>query len=235
VSGSRTARRASFRPCRRLAGEQWDDDETGESTRLADLERKSGVRSGSAVPFLYHARPPNMLGETLYPLNELRSVDGALYERAKARYKGREAVLEFRIPLIDVLWNDTLHLSTIHPSYLAAAWREVGLWTPFWERLFFQIPLERVAGYPCVWFASESYWVNNSPNEDVPLTPPLEEFRPFDPTAHEEPTEAPPSYYDYLRRQQRRGRPPLQFPKIPHVLVPGPIDAAGLELVRANV
>jgi hypothetical protein len=131
-----------------------------------------------------------MRGERLYPLNELRSVDRNLYEREKAKYKGREAVLDFRIPLIDVLWNDTLHLSTIHPSHLGAAWQEVGLWTPLWERLFFQIPLDRIAGYQSVWFASESFWVNNSPGEAVPLAPPLEEFRLFAPTAYEELTEA---------------------------------------------
>jgi hypothetical protein len=186
------------------------------------------------MPFLYHGRPPDMRGETLYPLNQLESIDPVLYDLGRARYKGREAVLEFRIPLIDVLWNDALHLSTIHPRHLAAAWREVGLWTPFWERSFFQIPLESIAQYDSVWFASESFWVNNSPNEDVPLAPPFDEFRIFDPTTHDEPAEAPPAYVPYLRSQQERGRPPLQFPKVPHVLVPGPIDVAGLELVRAD-
>jgi hypothetical protein len=186
------------------------------------------------VRFLYHARPPDLRGETLYPLNQLESLDPALYERERGKYKGREAVLEFRIPAIDLLWNDTLHLSIIHPYHLAAAWREVGLWTPIWERPFFQIPLERVAGYQCIWFASESFWVNNSPDEDVPLAPPLEEFKPFDPIAYEELREAPASYYDYLRRQLERGRRPLQFPKIPHVLVPGPVEVAGLALVRAD-
>src|SRR6266542_1511690 len=154
--------------------------------------------------FLYHARPPDMRGETLYPLNQLRSIDRALYEREKANYEGREAVLEFRIPLIDVLWNDTLHLSTIHPYHLAAAWRAVGLWTPTLERPFFQIPVERVGRYQSVWFASESFWVNNSPYEDVPLAPPLEEFRLFNLADHREPGEAPVSYYEYLRRQRQR-------------------------------
>jgi hypothetical protein len=184
--------------------------------------------------FLYHGQPPEMRGETLYPLNQLELIDPALYESGRAKYRGREAVLEFRIPLIDVLWNDTLHLSTVHPYHLAAAWREAGLWTPFWERPFFQIPLDRIAVHRCVWFASESFWVNNSPNEDVPLAPPREEFRLFDPTAYEEPEQAPVSYHAYLRRQQQRGRPPLQFPKIPHVLVPGPIETAGLARVRAD-
>jgi hypothetical protein len=186
------------------------------------------------MPFLYHGRPPDMRGGTLYPLNQLESIDPALYERGRAKYQGREAVLEFRIPIIDVLWNDTLHLSTIHPRHLAAAWRDLGLWTRFWERPFFQIPLESISQYDSVWFASESFWVNNSPNEDVPLAPPLDEFRIFDLTTHDEPAEAPQAYGAYLRRQQERGRPPLQFPKIPHVLVPGPIDVTGLDLVRAG-
>jgi hypothetical protein len=117
----------------------------------------------------------------LFPLNQVSSIDSALYEREKAKYEAREAVLEFRIPLIDVLWNDTLHFSTIHPYHLAAAWRAVGLWTATLERPFLQIPVERVAGYPCLWFASEAFWVNNSPHEDVPLAPPPEEFRLFEP------------------------------------------------------
>lgn len=158
-----------------------------------------------------------------------------MHERERAKYKGREAVLEFKIPLIDVLWNDALHLSTIHPRHLATAWRKAGLWTSIWERAFFQIPLERLAGHQCVWFASESFWVNNSPDEEVPLAPPLDEFKPFDPTTYHELREAPASYHQYLRRQQLRGRPPLQFPKIPHVLVPSPIDVGGLGLVHADV
>ena len=53
--------------------------------------------------------------------------------------------------------------------------------------------------------SSESFWVNNSPDEDVPQAPPLEEFKPFDPIAYEELREAPASYYDYLRRQLEWG------------------------------
>jgi hypothetical protein len=47
------------------------------------------------MPFLYHGRPPAMRGETLYPLNQLESIDPVLYDLGRARYKGREAVLVF--------------------------------------------------------------------------------------------------------------------------------------------
>ena len=184
--------------------------------------------------FLYHARPPDMRGETLYPLNRLRSIDRALYEREQAKYEGREAVLEFRIPLIDVLWNDTLHLSTIHPYHLAAAWRAVGLWTPTLERPFFQIPVERVGRYQSVCLqASRSgsttrrtrtcRWHRRSRSSDCSISPTIgSRGRP------------PVSYYEYLRRQRQRGHRPLLFPKVPHVLVSGPVDVAGLALVRSE-
>jgi hypothetical protein len=89
-----------------------------------DACRFAVPRKLRTMPFLYDGRPPAMRGETLYPLNQLESIDPVLYDLGRARYKGREAVLEFRIPLIDVLWNDALHLSTIHPRHLAAAWRK---------------------------------------------------------------------------------------------------------------
>ena len=179
-----------------------------------------------------------MRGETLYPLNALRAIYPDVYERARSKYVGRERVMDFRIPILDVLWNDTLHLSPLHPFSLASVWRAVGLEQRsgfrFWDREFFQIPLDRIAGRQSVWFASEAFWVNNAPNEDVPLAPPVEEFRSFEPAEYEELTEVPPSYEAYLRRQLERHRPALQFPKIPHVLVAGPIDVAGLNIVRAN-
>ena len=187
------------------------------------------------MPYLYHGRPPDMRGDTLYPLNQLAAIHPDLYEHQKRKYVGREAVLEFRIPLLDVLWNDALHLSPIHPRRLAVAWRSAGLWSEIWEREFFEVPVDRIAGLPSVWFASEALWVNNSPHEEVPLSPPLSEFSRFEPAAYEQLAEPSPAYHDYLRRQKERGRRPLQFPKIPHVLVAGPIDVAGLTLVRADV
>jgi hypothetical protein len=144
-----------------------------------------------AMPFLYHARPPDMRSETLYPLNALRRTYPDVYERERKKYAGREAVLGFRIPILDVLWNDTLHLSPVHPHFVARAWRAAELSTAFWERDFFAIPVVRIAGLDAVWFASEAFWVNNSPNEDVALSPPAEEFSPFDAAAYDELPDAP--------------------------------------------
>jgi hypothetical protein len=175
--------------------------------------------------FLYHARPANMLGETLYPLNVLKAIDLELYERERGKYIGREVLLELHIPVIDVLWNDALHLSPIHPYHLAEAWRAVGLSSDTWEREFFAIPVERIDAGRSVWFASGVLSVNDL-RRDV---------SPFDPIAYRELIEPPASYHEHLRRRSDEGRPPRPYAYVPHVLVAASVDVAGLRLVRADV
>jgi hypothetical protein len=139
------------------------------------------------MDFVYHIYQPDMVGTTLYPLNTLKTLHPDLYARQVAKYAGREAVLAFRIPYLDVLWNDTVHTSVIHPAYLTAAWEAVGVGRPFRERAqFFKIPLDRLAPHRCVSFRSEAYWINNSSNEDAPLVAPIEEFSLFDPLTYHE-------------------------------------------------
>jgi hypothetical protein len=172
------------------------------------------------VPFLYHARPERMRGETLYPLNRLRVVDRELYDQERRKYDGREELLELRIPLLEVLWNDALHLSPIDPRRLAAAWSAAGLSSPAWEREFFAIPIERIDAGRAVWFESGAL--------------PLDHVVPFDPAAYRELREPPAAYLEYLRNSEKRGRPPRPFGYLPHVLVAAPIAVAGVRVVTSS-
>jgi hypothetical protein len=170
------------------------------------------------MAFLYHARPAEMRGETLYPLNVLQTVHPDLYDDEKRKYIGREELLDLRIPVLDVLWNDALQLTPIHPSHLAAAWRAAGLASPVVEREFFEIPVERIAAQRAVWFARGAL--------------PLDDVEPFDPSRYRELPQPPPAYDAYLRDYRERGRRPRPFAYLPHVLVAAPVDVAGLRLVR---
>jgi hypothetical protein len=186
------------------------------------------------MPFLYHARPPGMRGELLYPLNLLRSVHPDLYEHERRKYVGREALLDLRIPVLGVRWNDALHLSPLHPYRLAAAWRAAGLSSPAWEREFFEIPVERLRGHPCVWFASGALSDDGSRREGAVLSLPVEEMTPFDLDAYRGLAQPPAGYREYLRDCRERGRHARPFAHVPHVLVAAPFDVAGLRLVRAD-
>jgi hypothetical protein len=172
------------------------------------------------MPFLYHARPEHMRGETLYPLNLMRAVYPDLYEHERGKYVGREELLGLEIPILDVLWNDALHLSPVHPYRLAAAWRDAGLSSPAWDREFFEIPVERIDEQRCAWFASGVL--------------PLDHVARFDPNAYRELPQPPAAYHEYLRLYKERGRRPRPFAHLPHVLVAAPIDVVGLRLVRTD-
>ena len=179
-----------------------------------------------------------MVGEVIYPLNQLAAVDFDRYEFQRSKYAGREAALDFRIPGIDMLFNDTVHCACLHPYRLYTARRELGFDPPrrgtagSWATgLAFEIPLERITVHPVVWYSVKTLWINGAPNEDVPLTPPLDEFEQFDPERYRPLTAATPAHISYLERMKNRGQRPLMFVHIPHVLVAGAIDVSGLRVV----
>jgi hypothetical protein len=165
-----------------------------------------------------------MRGETLYPLNALRSAHSDVYERERAKYAGREVLLELRIPLLDVLWNDAVHLAPIHPARLMAVWRAEGFSPALWRRTeFFRIPVERIDAGRAVWFGAGAM------SSDVLRD---DEVEPFDVERYRELEEPPPAHTAFLRERREQGRRVLPFAHVPHVLVAAPVDVAGVEVVR---
>jgi hypothetical protein len=180
-----------------------------------------------------------MVGDVLYPLNQLAAVAPEAYESQRAKYLGREAVLDARISQTGLLFNDTVHCAPVHPHHLFAARKEHGFAPsrvrragPYFSGLFFEIPLERITLHPVLWYRWEALWINGAPGEDVPAAPPLEEFEPFDSRRYRELPGVPDAHLAYLRRMKDAGKRPLLFVHIPHVLVTGPIDIRGLLRVR---
>lgn len=165
---------------------------------------------------VYHGVPAGMAGEVLYPLNRLAAVEPGPYERQLAKYAGREELLELQIPGLDLLWNDVLHCSPLHPRLLYEARRELGLPTAEQDGLtgrFFEVPLERILVHPVVWLSHGS----------------LEgSFEPFDAARYQELTEVPAARRAYLREAKAAGRHIRAFAFVPHVLVAGPVDVRGL-------
>jgi hypothetical protein len=187
------------------------------------------------MPFVYHLCPVDMHGQTLYPLNRLKAERPDLYERERTKWDGRESVLTWRVPHLGVPWADTVNLSALDPKLLVAARRQLGLpLSKLLERKLARIPIDRIAGAQAVVYDSASHWINSAPGEDVPLSPPDREFTPFDPATYRELFEVPALHLDYLRRQQAAGRPALGFVFVRHVLVAGPVDLSGIELVTVD-
>jgi hypothetical protein len=191
------------------------------------------------VTFVYHAVPTAMVGEVIYPLNELARVAPTAYQLQRGKYTGREAVLHADIGN-GRLFNDTVHCSPLHPYRLFFVRRQLGFNPPPARAhddrgiggLFFEIPTERIVTHPTMWYRWETPWINGYPGEDVAATPPLDEFEPFDAERYQELPDVPDAHRDYLGRMKNDRRRPLMFVHIPHVLVAGPIDIRGLRVTR---
>lgn len=195
------------------------------------------------MAFVYHGVPSDMVGDLIYPLNQLAEVAPEAYELQRSKYLGREAVLDARISRDGLLFNDTVHCAPLHPYRLFAARERLGFSPPRasasrtrgtnrFSGLFFQIPLERILLRQVLWYRWETLWINGAPNEDVPLAPPLDEFEPFDRARYRELADVTEAHLAYLWRMKDEGKQPLLFVHIPHVLVAGPIDTRGVQLIR---
>ena len=181
------------------------------------------------MAFVYHLCADDFRGTRLLPLNDLRDAYPEVYKRERPKWDGRESVLEWEVPHLGVPWGDTVNLAALDPVHLVDARRRLGVpFSQLLERRVVRIPVQRIADQPAVVYDSRSHWLNSRPGEDVPATPPEEEFTAFDVNIYEELSVVPALHLDYLAEQRDAGRPALGFVFIRHVLVAGPVDISGL-------
>ena len=171
---------------------------------------------------LFHAVPEQMVGTVLYPLNELAQVDRAAWRRERAKYDGRERVLDVRVPPLECLWNDVLHLSPVHPADLVAELRAAGL-EPL-RRRFFEIEAGGLDAARTVVFVNRR--ASGSGGIDV------SQWLPFDPDA----LPALAGFNEASRRYYRdcaaAGKRPRPWGYLPHVLHRGALDIRDVPIVE---
>ena len=183
------------------------------------------------MAFVYHLCADDFRGTRLLPLNDLRGAYPEVYDRERAKWDGRESVLEWEVPHLGVPWGDTVNLAALDPVHLVEARRRLGMpFSQLLERRVVRIPVTRIANQPAVVYDGRSHWLNSRPGDDVPATPPEEEFTPFDADVYEELAEVPDLHLDYLAERRDSRRLALGFVFIRHVLVAGPVDISGLPL-----
>lgn len=179
--------------------------------------------------FVYHQLASDFRGTVLYPLNHLATVYPDIHAREAPKYAGREGVMSYRVPHLDVPWADTVNLSTLDPRLLVAARERLGIASSqLLQRRLLRIPIEHLARHRLVRYSGATRWINSSPGEDVSTEPPAHEFEPTDPQTYRETTDVPVAHLEYLTECQAAGKRALGFVHVPHVLALGPIDISDL-------
>lgn len=166
--------------------------------------------------YLYHKVPEGMLGNILYPLNQLKHIDPALYEKQKSKYIGREQVMLQNIPILNCLWNDVLHFTAIHPSEITKALKDGR------KVKYYQInALEFDSNKAVVYLYSK------------PGVPDAEEFIPFDPDQVSKFSKISQQTLNYYNEMLLMNKKPLLYHLSPHILFKGSIDISLSTIIEA--
>lgn len=174
------------------------------------------------MKYLYHRAPKDFQGNTLYPLNVLKEKLPNVYESEVKKYKGRESLLEIKIPPLNCLWNDVLHLTAVYPSEIKKALVEAGREDDF-EMKYFQID-------PTLLEVEKTivYLYIQENNDDISRE---DNFRPFVLADIEHLSMMPQATKDYYKELIPTGKSPLLYHRIPHILYRGSIDVSGCKVI----
>jgi hypothetical protein len=180
---------------------------------------------------VYHWKPRDFRGDHIYPLNALRQIHPDLYETQRAKYRGREWLLEERVPLLDLLWNDVVHCATVHPRaiYTELQRRDPN---PIATREWFKIPVVRLRPFHAVYFKHQ-HAPPGPPGPRLADDPAYRaDFEPFSEARYREQAALPAATLAHYDAAFAAGRRPLLFAMAPHVLVAGAIDIAGVAVIE---
>lgn len=171
------------------------------------------------MPYLYHGVPEQMIGNMLIPLNQMHAVNPQLREEYLKKYKGREWVLQTKIPLLDCLWNDMVHFLPLHPNKVFSLQAELGFIPTMPPYKFFEIDLSILDS------DKAAVYFKTAPGEE---NTEIKWLRDVDLAAIQEIPEATKNYYQSL---VGTGELPLNYQFIPHILYKGSIDISKSRII----
>lgn len=177
--------------------------------------------------FVYHFKPTNMSGDFLVPLNSMQELLPAAYEEHIKKYKGREQMLKQKIPMLNCLWNDVVHLSSINPQIILNMWREKDLFEHAKipkEIEVYKIPVELLNEETTICFQSLNY-------DFYEYTADLEKYSKFNKETFKEQTIVEPKQIDVWKNDTKEKRTMLWYSNTMHVLAKQQIDTKLCEII----
>lgn len=177
--------------------------------------------------FLYHFKPKGMTGNTLMPLNRLQTILPEIYSEHVKKYKNREQLLKKRVPILNCLWNDVLHLSPINPQIILETWEKEGLRAHVGISKSFdvyKIPVKKLIEEKTVCYQSFNFEFNN-------YDPALEKNWGFKQDNFFELKEVDPKQINVWKNDMKAGRPIFWYSHIMHVLAEQSIDVADCDII----
>lgn len=161
-----------------------------------------------------------MVGTLLQPLNAMQQSNPELYAKYAQKYKGREAIMQKRIPLLDCLWNDVIQFLPLDPKKIFEKQVEMGFIHEVPPYKYFQINQHVLDPDKTV------VYFKTAPGEEHAS---VQWLRDVDFASLQQIPQATLNYYQSLAG---RGEVPFNYQFVPHILYLGEVDVSSAQVVR---
>lgn len=163
-----------------------------------------------------------MRGDRLYPLNEIKDIFPEIYDEAIKKYKDREFVMEQKIPFLNCLWNDVIHLSAVNPAEIKELLSEIG--GEMKARRFYQIdPYLLEKEKTIIYLHAHKIYEEKLDQKN---------FTQYNPEKVFEYSIIPEETKKYYKREIAAGNRPLLWHRIPHFFYRGSLDITKLKILE---
>ncbi|MEZ4103200.1 MAG: hypothetical protein R3B55_01375 [Candidatus Paceibacterota bacterium] len=163
-----------------------------------------------------------MEGNILYPLNTLEDINPGVFNEVMKKYENREWLLGKKIPKLNCLWNDVIHMTAVHPSEFKDALLEAGHELKNFK--WFKIPIKSLDSEKLVVYMYKEKMVGKKTLDNS-------EFEDFDIKKFNEYSKIGEKTKEYFKEKIKNNEEPLIFHMIPHILYKGNIDTSNLEII----
>jgi len=171
------------------------------------------------MQYVYHGLPDQMMGNELIPLNQMHKKYPELRAKYLEKYKGRETVLERRIPLLDCLWNDVVQFLPLHPRKVFELQTRLGIIPKVPAYRFFEVDLSLLDPSKTVVFFKDA---PGEENVNVKWLSDVD-FASIQ--------EIPPATIAYYNTLIGTGELPFNYQFIPHIVHMGNVDIASAAVI----
>lgn len=160
-----------------------------------------------------------MTGTELIPLNKMQTAMDDIREKHLEKYKGREAILERKIPLLDCLWNDVVQFLPLHPQKVFELQRDLGIIPEVLPYKFYEIPIKILDPTKTVVFFKTAPGDENTDYKWL---------KDIDFGSLQEIPKATLAYYKTL---VGTGQLPFNYQFIPHIVYEGTVDISNTNII----
>lgn len=169
--------------------------------------------------YIYHNVPEEMIGTRLMPLTEMAKIRPDLSGKYTEKYKGREEIMERRVPLLNCLWNEVVQFLPFHPGEAFGLQVQMGILPKMPHYEFFEIPLELLDP------EKTAVYFKTAPGEENAQ---IKMLKDVDFALIQDMPQATKDYYQTLVGS---GELPFNYQFVPHVLYKGILDVSSVKTI----